>query len=281
MGKIMKQGMIKSEMYLELLKNVLTDMHHVEYEEFMSVEQCRRKSILKFINKILLKKGLSICKKINSTKEDRINGKDWPMYADTMIGIKRLNNIEQCFLEIIKNNIEGDLIETGVWRGGATIFMRALLKVYNINDKVVWVADSFAGLPKSDEKKYTMDKGDKHYTKKQLVVSLDQVKNNFSKYGLLDNQVKFLKGFFKNTLPNAPIQKLSLLRLDGDMYESTMDALTNLYSKLSVGGFIIIDDWNSVKGCKMAVEDFRKENRIKDEIVEIDWASIYWKKLQE
>jgi len=108
--------------------------------------------------------------------------------------------------------------------------------------------------------------------------SVKQVKNNFSKYGLLDDNVKFLKGWFKDTLPVAPINKLALLRLDGDMYESTMDGLVNLYPKLSKGGYIIVDDWGAVEGCKLAVLDYRKKHGITEEIITIDWTGVYWKK---
>jgi hypothetical protein len=156
--------------------------------------------------------------------------------------------------------------------------MQAILILFGATDKNVWVADSFEGLPKPNEDKYLQDKDDKHYTNKQLAVPIEEVKNNFKKYGLLKENVKFLKGFFKDTLPSAPIEKICLLRLDGDMYESTIDALKNLYHKLAIGGYIIIDDWNAVKGCKQAVMDFRKENSINDEIITIDWASVFWKK---
>ena len=165
-----------------------------------------------------------------------------------MIGLKRMENIEFCVKNIIADKIPGDLIETGVWRGGATIFMRALLKVNNVDDRVVWVADSFEGLPKPDEDKYAADKGDKHHTKEELAIGVEIVKANFEKYGLLDDQVKFLVGWFKDTLPTAPIKKLALIRLDGDMYGSTMDALVSLYPKLSPGGYLIIDDWAQKNG---------------------------------
>ncbi len=133
--------------------------------------------------------------------------------------------------------------------------MKAILKESNINNRVVWVADSFEGLPKPDEKKYIADKGDAFYKVTDLAIPMEEVKKNFEKYNLLDNNVKFLKGWFKDTLPSAPIESLAILRLDGDLYESTMDGLINLYSKLSKGGFIIIDDWGAFPACKQAVKD--------------------------
>lgn len=209
--------------------------------------------------------------------EKRENGLDFPSFAHTMIGLKRLNNIQHCMESIISENIEGDLIETGVWRGGSVIFMRGLLKAFNITDRTVWVADSFEGLPKPNADLYPADSGDYHHQINFLSVALETVKNNFASYGLLDDQVQFLKGWFKDTLPQAPINKLALLRLDGDMYESTMDSLNNLYPKVSIGGYIIIDDY-ALPACAKAVQDYRKKNDITDAMIQIDYFGVYWKK---
>jgi O-methyltransferase len=270
--------------YLELLKKTLLDIHRLEFGEFKPIHnnpQSWRLKLISILNKLLLQKGYSITKYIPHNLEDRLNGKDWPAYADTMIGLKRLENIQFCIEEILKNHIEGDLIETGVWRGGATIWMKGLLKAYENDDKIVWVADSFSGLPKPDSSKYKQDANDRHFLYKELAIPVETVRYNFAKYDLLDDKVKFLVGWFKDTLPNAPIEKLALLRLDGDMYESTMDALLHLYSKLSIGGYIIIDDWGAVSACKEAVIDFRTKFNITEEIIPIDWSGVYWKKLRE
>lgn len=267
--------------YLELLKQTLTDFHRIDYIEYKPLIHDSKRNwrvrLLMQIEKILLGDDYTVCKTVGYNKEDRINGRDWPTYAESMIGLKRLQNIQDCAIDVLEKNVPGDFIETGVWRGGATVFMKAILNAYGIVDRTVWVADSFEGLPKP-EKKYTADKGDKHHNKVALAISQEQVENNFKKYDLLDNRVKFLKGWFKDTLPSAPIEKLALLRLDGDMYQSTMDALINLYHKLSIGGYIIIDDWGAVPGCKQAVEEFRSANNITDPINVIDWAGVYWQK---
>jgi len=80
---------------------------------------------------------------------------------------------------------------------------------------------------------------------------------NFRKYDLLDRQVRFLKGWFSETLPGCPIERLAVLRLDGDMYESTMDALKHFYPKLSAGGYLIVDDYGAAPACKTAIHEFR------------------------
>ena len=203
----------------------------------------------------------------------------WPSIAHTMVSDYRLDNLQYCVEQVIKNNIPGDLIETGVWRGGCTILMRAILKAYNITDRKVWVADSFEGLPPPNPKDYPLDKDLDLTIYKILAVSQEQVVENFRKYDLLDDQVIFLKGWFKDTLPYADIKQLAVLRLDGDLYESTIQVLTYLYSKLSVGGYVIIDDYGSIDACMEAVHDYRKENNITEEIIKIDNTGAYWQKL--
>ena len=97
-------------------------------------------------------------------------------------------------------------------------------------------------------------------------------------YGLWDDQVRFLKGWFKDTLPNAPMQQIAVMRLDGDMYELTMDGLNALYPRLSVGGFVIIDDYVLLEPCRQAVDDYRRQHDITEEIVPIDFTGAYWRR---
>lgn len=206
-------------------------------------------------------------------------GRDMPSYAHTMIGNRRLSNLRSLAQEVLETGVPGDFIETGAWRGGACIFMRGILKAYGITDRKVWVCDSFQGLPPPNTELYPADKGLTFHVHKELAVSLEQVTANFEKYGLLDAQVEFLAGWFKDTLPNAPIGEIALLRLDGDMYESTMDALNALYAKLSVGGFAIIDDYGDVAACRSAVTEFRARHRITAPIEDIDGTGVYWRKV--
>lgn len=205
----------------------------------------------------------------------------------SMLPLARLDSLQICIAEVLRNQVPGDLIETGVWRGGATLFMRAVLSAYGDATRQVWAADSFEGFPKPDAEKYPieakvhagpfMTKGCNH-----LAVSLEEVKRNFAAYGMLDDRVRFLKGWFKDTLPMAPIKKLSIMRLDGDFYESTMDGLTNLYDKLSVGGYAIIDDYgeDSWTYCRKAVDDFRRERRIEEPMIKVDPGCYYWQRTQ-
>ena len=198
-------------------------------------------------------------------------------FSHSMVGRKRLDNIERCLDAVRNDRIPGDLAETGVWRGGASIFMRGYLAAWEMVDRVVWVADSFEGLPVPS---MPQDQGyDFSATRVPiLAISLEEVQENFRRYNLLDTQVQFLKGWFRDTLPTAPIDQLAILRLDGDLYESTMDGLNALYHKVSPGGFIIVDDYGDFEPCRRAVTEFRESRGITDPIETIDWAGAFWRK---
>jgi O-methyltransferase len=212
------------------------------------------------------------------TEQARVEGRVWPEVAHTMVGQARLDNVQFCVERILKDNVPGDVIETGVWRGGSTILMRGVLKAHGVTDRTVWVADSFQGLPAPSPELYPADAGANFHQFGELAVPLEQVQENFRRYGLLDGQVRFLKGWFKDTLPTAPIGQLAVARLDGDMYESTMDALTSLYPKLSVGGYLIVDDYGDIRTCRQAVTDYREAHGITEEIIPVDWTGVYWRR---
>jgi Macrocin-O-methyltransferase (TylF) len=208
---------------------------------------------------------------VPAERRKRRKGGDWPVNGLTMIGFQRLDSLQHCVEDVLQENIPGDLIETGVWRGGASIFMRALLKVHGVTDRKVYVADSFEGFPEPARSHLPEARAD------YLSVSLETVQKNFKRLGMLDDQVEFVKGWFSDTLPGLADRTWALIRLDGDLYDSTMDALVNLYPGLSPGGFVIIDDY-SVHMCRDAVNDFRAAQGIEDEIHEIDWTGVYWRK---
>jgi O-methyltransferase len=272
------------DLYLDLMKKVLSfslwEEPGIPLNLYSYKQPFIKKLLLNTLSRALKKANLQALKIKKIDSEKRNEGMIWPSQAHTMIGRKRLDNIQFCVENVIKDNIRGDLIETGVWRGGACIFMRAILKAYGIKDRRVFVADSFEGLPKPDKLKYPSDRDDVHYRQIPLVATIQEVEDNFRKYGLLDEQVVFLKGWFKDTLPAIQCENISVMRLDGDMYQSTIEALTNLYPKLQAGGFCIIDDY-ALAGCKQAVDDFRHSNNINEDIQQIDWTGIYWRKTKQ
>lgn len=226
----------------------------------------------------LLKKCLTRSAFDNLDEVGRTNrqfGLDWPPTAETMIGHARLDNLEALARIIFEDGIPGDFLETGVWRGGACIFMRALIDQQP--DRSVWVCDSFEGLPPPDPEQYPVDEGDELYKQSVLAVPLEEVQRNFQRYGLLDDRVRFLKGWFKDTLP-GPVGALALLRLDGDMYGSTIEVLDALYDHVAYGGFVVVDDY-ALKSARAATDDFRRERAIDAPLVRIDTTGVYWRRL--
>jgi hypothetical protein len=259
----------KRDLYLDLLKKTLTfalwDKTALFLDDIDSHNKAK-KLARKIISKILSLKGFTLARVLSP--------KRFPAQAHTMLDLERLDNLQFCVEDVIENKVPGDFIETGVWRGGACILMRAILKAHGIDDRRVFAVDSFQGLPKPESKE---DSGDKLHTYKFLQVSLEEVKENFRRYGLLDSQVIFLRGWFKDTLRTNLIKELAVLRLDGDMYQSTMDALTHLYPKLSRGGYCIIDDWN-LPNAQRAVIDYRKKHNIVDDIRTTNSVAVFWQK---
>ncbi len=209
---------------------------------------------------------------------DRLEGRDWPATAETMIGRKRLDNLIACLTTVLDDGIPGDVIETGVWRGGSTILMRAALAAWEDQNRSVWVADSFMGLPPPDPASYPADSGVDLSGIEALAVSRAEVASNFDRYGLLDDRVRFLEGWFADTLRAAPITDLALIRLDGDLYQSTWEAFDALYPKLSPGGILIVDDYGAFEPCRRAVHDYREQHGIHEEIMAIDWTGVWWRR---
>ncbi len=217
-------------------------------------------------------------------RERREWARDWPSQAHTMIGTRRLDQVQQMVLELVDDGVPGDLIETGVWRGGSVIFMRGILEALGVRDRVVWVADSFEGFPSPPEQGGTerswtsMDKESNPQAQAVLTgMSLDDVRGNFERYGLLDDQVRFLPGWFHHTLPQAPIERLALLRLDGDLYDSTRDALEALYPKVSPGGYVIVDDYDFTEECRTAVHDYLDSIGERVDLV-TDAEAAFWRR---
>ena len=271
--------------YFDLLKKCLTASLYPE-SSYIPVYALRGSRPSHFVRRALARTlrvfNYKLYRMAPFNADRREQGLDWPSFGYSMIGLTGLSNLQECVETVLREDVPGDLIETGAWRGGACIFMRAILRAYG-SEKTVWVADSFEGLPSATAEpdrllaRMRPDNfdlaGHPH-----LAASIEEVRENFKRFGLLDGQVKFLKGWFKDTLPSAPIEKLAILRLDGDMYESTMDVLTNLYAKVSHRGFVIVDDYYSWDSCRRAIDEFRAQHEIREPLKEIDGSRAYWRR---
>jgi len=201
----------------------------------------------------------------------------WPPRALTMIGAGPLHHLRHLVERTILENIPGDYIETGVWRGGACILIKGVLVAHGIGDRRVYVADTFAGLPRPDAR-YPADKRDRLHAFRALAVSEDEVRQNFAACGLLDDDVIFLKGLFEDSLPPLSDNKFALIRLDGDMYGSTISALASLYDQVSPSGFIVVDDYGGLRNCAMAVHDFLDRRGLRVQIQSAGPSCVWWQK---
>jgi O-methyltransferase len=278
---LLKKSLL-NELYIENESRIIQVWTHLlnnagsfSYEDIYSVDR----AVLDFLLKAKSDGSSLMLSKSNpdGTRTPVPAMRNYTELSHTMIGMKRLDNIQRCMETVLRDDIPGDFIETGVWRGGATIFMRGVLAAYDVLDRSVWVADSFEGVPPPTHPEDAgFDLSRREFP--VLAVSRRQVAELFERYDLLDRQVKFLEGWFKDTLAAAPINRLAILRLDGDLYESTMDALNPLYDKVERGGFIIVDDYGSCPPCARAINDFRAARGIAEAMVDIDDQSIYWRK---
>ncbi|MEM7409481.1 MAG: TylF/MycF/NovP-related O-methyltransferase [Myxococcota bacterium] len=205
------------------------------------------------------------------------SGRKWALQAHSMIGVDRMEHLRRCVEQVLAEDVPGDLVETGVWRGGACVFMRGVLAAHGVSDRRVMLADSFAGLPPPDPERYPADAGDRHHQKRFLAVTEAEVEANFRAFDLWDDQVVLVPGWFADTLPRFPSERIAVLRLDGDLYQSTREALEHLYPRLSVGGWCIVDDYG-LAPCARAVDDYRREHGIEEPLEKIDWTGVAWRR---
>ncbi len=260
--------------YLELLKGAVL---HTLYAEVDSGINYRRNVLGRALFAALRRRSIVPVRIGPAAARNRLEGRDWPVFAQTMVGRARIDNLHACIDDVIASGVPGDLVEAGVWRGGSSIFMKGVLKARGVTDRRVWLCDSFAGLP-APEPGCEPDAGATWHRWSPLRVGVEEVRANFDRYGLLDDDVRFVKGWFSDTLPGLHDERWALIRLDGDMYRSTMDSLVHLYPRLSPGGYLVVDDYFGVASCRRAVDDYREEHGIAEPIHKIDWAGAYWQR---
>jgi O-methyltransferase len=271
-------------LYLESLKNFLTRNGFEPEGTWAPIGnlvgketgiRSRFKRAITFAETFLLPANYRLAQRHPFDPDKRWLGLDHPIHAETMIGLERLNQFHEALITIQEEAVPGNILEAGIWRGGAVIFAAQYLNVWQIPSRTVFACDSFEGLPRP-EMLFPADAGDSHYTYDHLSVSLERVKENFSSYLVPMDRVVFVKGFFSETLQDLECGQLAILRLDGDMYSSTIQTLDCLFDRVSPGGFIIIDDWR-LPGAQKAVKDFLKTRDLDPKIHEIKGSGAYFR----
>jgi O-methyltransferase len=247
--------------YLELLKLALTDLAGAET---LSVE-------------FLIGGRVYSRRMPREHLEPRVDGRDWPFGGLTMGGLKRLDDLQGCVETLVAERITGDLIEAGTWRGGSSILMRATLDTLGADDRDVWVADSFQGFPGAGEGPVVDPAAEEMSMLEFLSIPVEEVKASFERLGLGDG-VRFVPGFFAQTMPKLRGRSWSLVRLDGDSYEATRDCLDALYPGLAKGGYLVVDDYGAIEVCRRAVDDYRREHGITEPLEQVDWTCVRWRR---
>jgi hypothetical protein len=205
----------------------------------------------------------------------RLIGRDWPTHGVTMVGHARLRNLRFCLERAIAENVPGDFVELGVWRGGASIYARALLEAYAQRERSVRLFDAFGRLPGYGP------------ATEFLAVTLPEVRDNFATYGLHEG-VHYHAGLFNETLPrfyheskDDRFARIAVLRIDGNFYESYQDALYYLWELVPVGGFVIFDDYVEGKNAPWLGQfwaEFKRAHGLREKLRAVDWTSSYFRK---
>ena len=187
---------------------------------------------------------------------------------------------------VLHDAIPGDFVETGVFSGGTTILMYKVLERFESlfktrKLKTVVACDSFdgmqlglqfftfyyqyiIGLPAPS----ALNSNKPHISTGTFKAGMDRVLENLRVFNVNTTRIKLVPGWFNESLSRANIGPISFLRLDGDFYESTRDALTALYAQVSIGGLVYVDDYYAFDGCKRAVDEFRSLNGISSPLVD-------------
>ncbi len=267
--------------YLELLKDSLLNEHGLEAEAAFYLSRAAATGGRPFDESVvydLPRHEPDFLERVRTARNDgRFLDDDLrrPGFSFTMIGRHRLDELDRCVEALLVDDIPGDLVECGVWRGGASIFLRGALEAHGASGRRVWVCDSFAGLPAPTHEHDIHDLSPA--VAPELAVRRERVEAHFERFGLLDDDVRFVEGYFEDTVPTLPVGQIALLRLDGDYFSSTTVVLESLYDKVSPGGFVVVDDYG-LGYCRQAVDEFRTARGITAPIEQVDWTGMHWRK---
>jgi hypothetical protein len=269
--------------YLDVLKRALVNLVYVEdalrIDAALSGVDADPLARQRALRDVRYERPGAYADVVAAKREGGIDGSWAARLSHTMIGLSGLDNLERCAHRVFCDGVAGDFLEAGVCHGGASIFMRALQVAYGEEDRATWLADTFAGVPPPThavDREHELDLSEERVP--WMAATLDAVRDNFATYDLLSERVRFLPGLFADTLPDAPVERLAILRIDGDLYESTRDALEALYDRVSDGGFVIVDDYGCLEPCRIAVDEFVAERGLVVEINKVDWTRVCWRK---
>ena len=191
----------------------------------------------------------------------------------TLVGPERIHNLYVLARRIEQENIPGDVIECGVYRGGTAAIL-ARRATHSKMNRIVWLFDSFQGMPPTTQ----ADGKDAQEWVGKLTTSPNEVKEVLKRTGAILDRVRIIPGFYENTLPTVEIPQIALLNLDCDWYESVKLCLHKFYDSVVPGGFISFDDYGYWPGCKLAVDEFFQERALPYALQEVDSCARWFQK---
>jgi len=206
-----------------------------------------------------------------------------PQY--TMVTNKNLWTLYNLVRQVNRSGLPGDIVECGVWNGGSAAIMAFADARENVDGstrRTVWLFDSFQGLPPATERDVNVKR--ENYFVGWNKGNITNVKQAFCRLGLSLDHVKIVPGWFDATLKPATVNRIAVLHIDSDWYESVKIVLDVFYEKVVPGGYIILNDFGTWDGCNQAVNDFFSEHNLSDidlTIVEPRTGAYFQKPVRE
>lgn len=206
----------------------------------------------------------------------------------TMTGPLRMHALYDAVRHIESANIAGDIVECGVWRGGSAMVAAMTLLALGRTDRTIWLFDTYEGMTLPTDRDVDLDgrsallRWNTEWSKTSkgngagsdwCMASIEEVRANLLSTGYPEDRLRFIKGKVEATIPADGLDRVALLRLDTDWYESTYHEFVHLYPKLATGGILILDDYGSWQGAREATDRYFEEAGNKPFLGRIDEAA--------
>ncbi len=203
---------------------------------------------------------------------------------NSMTSTERMYSLYESIEYLTKNNIPGDIVECGVWRGGSSMLAALALLTFKSTERRIYLYDTFEGMAEPTEKDVSVATNQpawSYWKQRQhgennewCYASVDEVRKNLVSTGYPEDKLVFVKGKVEETIPNVIPDRIALLRLDTDWYDSTYHEFTHLYPRLSPLGVVIIDDYGSWAGSREATDQYLSETNAQILLHRIDSSRI-------
>lgn len=195
----------------------------------------------------------------------------------TMTSIERMYGLFNAVRYVSQSNVAGDIVETGVWRGGSSMLIAETLRSMGDDTRTIWLYDTYEGMAEPTELDVAHDgqsaKKQFEITPDWCAASVEEVTANMAATGYPEERFRFVKGLVQDTIPNAGApDSIALLRLDTDWYESSKHELENLYPRLTSGGVLVLDDYGHWAGVRKSVDEYLSEHGVKAMLQRLDYA---------